>query len=460
MAVQEARVPSAPHGKPTTPRGGRRRSRGKRPITVRRAVTQFAVSGLVAVVALSVLGFVLLRETGTREAIREAKTIGELAALGIVEPYLTPAFARGDPAALAELDRVIEQRVLTAGVVRVKIWDADGRIVYSDEDRLVGRRFRLGEHEREALANPMVKAELSDLTEPENRYERGFGKLLEVYLPIRTTDGRRLVFEAYKRFSSVTASGQEIWRSFAVPAGIIVVLLALAQVPLAWSMARRQRESQLEREILLHRALAASDDERRRIAGSLHDGVVQDLTGISYSLSAAARRLPSGAEEPAASLERAAQSIRQSIRRLRSVLVDIYPPDLRRSGLAAALADLVAAAQAEGARVSAHVPVELELGARAERVLFRVAQEGLTNVTKHARAEHVELGVEVRDGLAILGLQDDGRGFEPGRMDAAAPGEHLGLRMLRDLAEDAGGFLAVTSAPGEGTTVRVEVPAD
>ena len=127
-----------------------------------------------------------------------------------------------------------------------------------------------------------------------------------------------------------------------------LVVLELLQIPLAWSLATRLRQRQREREALLQRALDASDVERRRIASDLHDGVVQDLVGVAFTLAGAARdaefrpgRRPSWSE--------AATSVRSSITALRSTLVDIYPPDLVEHGLPAALADLAGDASSERA---------------------------------------------------------------------------------------------------------------
>src|SRR5215217_3134034 len=138
----------------------------------------------------------------------------------------------------------------------------------------------------------LVLRELGDREEPENRFERGQGDLYEVYTRLRAPDGTPLLFETYQRGNALVAEGRDVWLPFAVPVLASLVLLWLVQVPLAWRLAGRLRRSQLEREALLVHAVEASADERRRIAADLHDGVVQDLAGLSYSLSAAAERAP------------------------------------------------------------------------------------------------------------------------------------------------------------------------
>ena len=108
------------------------------------AVAQFVLAGLVVVVVVGVVGLFVLRALGHREAIRNARQLAALAGQGIIEPTLNRRVLAGDPQALARLDRVVQERILDEGVVRVKIWSSDGRIVYSDEQQLIGSRYGLG----------------------------------------------------------------------------------------------------------------------------------------------------------------------------------------------------------------------------------------------------------------------------------------------------------------------------
>jgi signal transduction histidine kinase len=420
-------------------------------MSVRSPVVQFAVSGLLATVVIGLAAVALLRRTGTAEAIRSAKQVTRLAGEGIVAPDLTPGVLAGDPAALRALDRVVRARVLRDGVVRVKLWTADGRIVYSDEPRLIGARYPVGPEDRAALREGRTEAEVSDLSRPENRYERGQRKLLEVYLPIRGPGGRPLRFEAYQRYSSIAASGRRLWLAFAPALLGGLLALQLVNLPLARSMVRRLRSAQAQRETLLRRAIESSDLERRRIAADLHDGPVQDLVGMAYELSARAGRV--GDADSAEALRGGAARARDSVRALRALLPEIYPPSLHRAGLAAALDDLATSLSARG--VPTTVTVAGAFGEDTERLLFRAAQEALRNAVKHAGASAVRASVRADGGRAVLEVADDGRGFDP----AAVPEGHFGLRLLGDLARDAGGRLDVTSAPGAGTVVRMEVPA-
>ena len=423
---------------------------------MRHPVAQFAVAGLAVLAVFGAAALLALRGLGNAEALRDARQFATLAGQGIVEPTVAAGLLRGEPEAIAAVDRIVQERVLGERVVRVKLWARDGRIVYSDEPRLIGARFPLDAEKLDVLRSGATKASLSDLSGPENRYERGQGDLYEVYLPIRAPDGTPLLFETYQRRSAVASTGRRIWMPFAALMLGSLVLLWLVQVPLAWRLDRRLRRSQAEREALLVRAVEASDDERRRIAADLHDGPVQHLAGISYSLSAAAQT--EGSADARETLRQAAAGTRDSMRRLRSLLVEIHPPNLRASGLEAALADLLAPLRARGAETSLTVDPALGLDEGAERIVYRAAAEALRNVERHADANRVAVAVEGRDDGVRLVVTDDGVGFGPGDRERRREEGHVGLSLLEELAERAGGRLAVRSAPGDGTTFELELP--
>jgi signal transduction histidine kinase len=419
---------------------------------VREAVVRFVASGLVAVALISLLGVALFRRTGEAEALRDAKDLTRAAAEQAVEPALSEPLLRGDPRAVARVDAVVRKRVLPgSSIVRVKIWDTSGRIVYSDEPRLIGARYPLSRDELEEFRGNRIEAEVSDLGNPENQFERSFGKLLEVYVAIQTPRGTPLRYEEYYKESFIGARGRRIFSEFAFIMLGALILLALVQLPLAWQLARRVRSGQRERVDLLQRAVEASELERRRIAADLHDGVVQNLAGVSYSLAAAATSAP---PKLSSTLEEAAAETRQGIRELRSLLVEIYPPELHRQGLEAALRDLVAPCAARGIVPRLEISGEDDLPPAVAALFFRTAQEALRNVVKHASARRVDVEVRRDDTGATLLIQDDGAGFDP---MAGQDGAHFGLRVLRDLAREAGGDLEIDSAPGRGTKIRLEV---
>ncbi|MFL5859179.1 MAG: sensor histidine kinase [Solirubrobacteraceae bacterium] len=424
-----------------------------------RLIVRFALSGLLAMVIIGAAGFVVVRRSATSNAITQAKDLTQLAGRGIAAPLISRGVLEGDPAALARLDHVVRARILRGTpIVRVKIWDGAGRIVYSDARGLIGKVFPLGADELRSVRGGGTLADESNLSRPENRTERGFKHLLEVYVGIRGSDGTRLLYEDYERASTIAATSRREWMSL-LPAllGALLVLY-LVQVPLAYSLARRLRARQREREQLLRRAIDASDLERRRIAADLHDGTVQRLAGVSLSLAASANALSAAPDAANArnALTEAAAETRETIRELRTLLVDIYPPTLQRSGLPAAMNDLVAPLRSAGIAVTLDIPDGLQLPGSAEALLYRVAQEAIRNARTHGEPTTVELTIEAHSRSAMLCVSDDGRGFCPD--DGDDRGDHFGLRLMRDLADHAGGDLQVLSSPGHGTLVRLKVP--
>jgi signal transduction histidine kinase len=426
---------------------------------LRGVVAQIVAAGLVILALVAIAGSVAARRASEREAVNDALQITNLLATGVIGPALEDGLLTGDAAALRRFDDVVHERVLGPRVTRVKIWNPSGRILYSDEPRLIGDTFPLGADELQALAQRRAEGEVSELDKPENRFERSAGTLLETYRPVWTPGGQELLFETYTPYSEVTERAGQLARGFA---GIIVTSLlgvVVLMMPLGWALAGRVRRAQEQREAALRRAVEASDDERRRIAATLHDGVVQELAATSYLVTGAADRVTAaGHPEIADPVRLAARTIRSNIAGLRSLLVDIYPPSLRTAGLAAAITDLASGLPARGVEPTLDLADPGELAAELEELVFRVAQETVRNVIKHAGARHVTIALS-RDGdLVRLLISDDGIGLEPADL-AEGPSGHFGLRLMTDLASVAGAELSVASAPGRGTAWLLEVPA-
>src|SRR3954452_14593734 len=177
----------------------------RRHLSVTSAVAVFASAGLAAVLLIGVAVVWVAHRDATTSAVSDARELTVAEEQVALAPLLTDGLFTGDPKALADVDSVVRGRVLSDRVVRVKIWSPDGTILYSDQPALIGQRFPLGADEVTALGAGKPKAEVSDLAEPENVYERPFHKLLEVYDGTRTTSGRPVLYEAYLRFASVSA---------------------------------------------------------------------------------------------------------------------------------------------------------------------------------------------------------------------------------------------------------------
>lgn len=426
------------------------------PVVLSRLVLRYVVTGLVALVVVALVTAYASRSLGIHEAVRDATRVAFLTAGTAVEPVLDDGILARKRTSLTTIDRVVRGRVLRGSLIRVKIWDRNGTVLYSDEARLIGQRFTLREDELQALNGGEPQAQLSDLSEPENRYEERAAELLEVYVPVRTRGGIPLLFEAYFRYLGVAEAGRGLWLRFAPYSLGALVLLELLQVPLALSLARRLRRTQNQREALLHRAIESADEERQRIASDLHDGVVQDLAGVAFSLSAMARE--PGDAEKAAETRQSADRVRNAVRSLRSLVVDIYPPNLYEEGLQAALSDLLARVEPRGIQTSLVVDAPVErLDVDVAQLFYRVAQEGLRNVVAHADAAHVMVSItEVADST-VMEISDDGRGLDATKVPER--GDGLGLKALAGLADIMGASLAVRSTPGRGTVLALDVPA-
>ncbi len=354
--------------------------------------------------------------------------------------------------------------MLSDSLIRIKVWDRDGRIVYSDEPRLIGRRFGLDDEARESFAGPSTRADVSDLDAPENIYERSQGKLLEVYRPVWTARGTPLLFEAYYRYDVVTARGHDLWRAFS---GIMLSSLAavfVLLIPVAWALVQRTRRAQQERETAMRRAVEASDEERRRIAGTLHDGVVQQLAAVSFAVAGDAERAAQAGQPALAQrLQDSSETVRSAMAGMRSLLVDLYPPSLRNGGLVLALRDLAGTVDGSGARVRLDVDRALadQLSPEVQEAMFRITQECLRNAAKHAAAKKVSVRLHSLDGppgAARLEIHDDGVGFDVADALRTRSEGHLGLDLLADAARRVDGALSLASGPGAGTTLRLEVP--
>lgn len=289
---------------------------------------RLALAGAAAVaivLLLVVVGTALVsRLMAERDAIASGTQTADLLATAVFEPRLTPALLRGDPAALDELDQIIDTRLGHLGLIRLKIFDTTGRVVYSDERRLVGQRFAMGTVERAVLDHGVTRSAVTTPEGKENEFEAFHGRLLEIRRPLTTDDGQRLLLEVYGNYAQIQPRAASLWRTFVVLEVVGMVALLVLLAPVLWWLVRRLAKTQRHREEALENAIAASDTERRRIAGTLHDGPVQELTAASLNLAAAAGAVRSaGQERPAAAIDDAGMLVRRGIGSLRTLLVEL-----------------------------------------------------------------------------------------------------------------------------------------
>ena len=209
------------------------------------------------------------------------------------------------------------------------------------------------------------------------------------------------------------------------------------------------------RQALLRRLVHAQEEERRGIARDIHDDTIQSMFAVSLRLSTLRAALRDAAQVE--QLDLLEHSVQESTERLRHLLFDLRPAALDEGGLPAALGEYLDVMKRESAiDVELETSLERNPASETQVIAYRIAQEALGNVRKHARARRVECAVSAVDDGILTRIADDGVGFEhdPGRSAAG----HLGLVSMRERAEMAGGWFRVTSSEGNGCVVEFWIP--
>jgi signal transduction histidine kinase len=197
-------------------------------------------------------------------------------------------------------------------------------------------------------------------------------------------------------------------------------------------------------------------EERNRLARELHDSMTQNLFSLALTAEAASELVHADPVRAEVEIDRIRALARETQAELRSLVFELRPPRLEDDGLVATVGkDLDVLARAHGMKADLRVHGAPELESSVELELYRIVQEALNNVVRHAGADSVMVDVDVDSRVAIT-IRDDGAGFDPGAR--AIRERRLGLTSMRERAEALRGTLIVESAPGAGTTVRVEVP--
>jgi signal transduction histidine kinase len=214
-----------------------------------------------------------------------------------------------------------------------------------------------------------------------------------------------------------------------------------------------EREEAMER--FAEQIVLLQETERRRLAGEIHDGISQRIVSLSFHLSAAADAVTSDPASAAEQIARAQELAAGALNETRHAIAGLRPPVLDDLGLAASLESLARSTSLPNVQVDT---VSTQLPEHVETAVYRIAQEALQNVMKHASAAHVQLRLSVATGAVVLEISDDGVGFDPSaRRERAGPAGY-GLPGMQQRAELLGGQLTADSTPGRGTVVRLRVP--
>jgi signal transduction histidine kinase len=304
-----------------------------------------------------------------------------------------------------------------------------------------------------------------------------------VWLAGEPSDFRRWLQSLFNTASiallfGITAAGATLLYRREGTFGIVTLLLPLALVQgslvtlarraheqaLVEEARNREREGLLRREAqALRRAADASEVERKRIAADLHDSVIQDVTGLLLRSSAMLGRLSDG-DSDVWSRERVEGFLNYTrdmaggaVQELRTLMIELAPPLLDEEGLASALRQLLTRLDRE--QISWVLEcTEESLDQRHQRLVYRVVQEALRNIVKHAQCHSVWVRVRPQGGRLVASIRDDGRGFSAAeRADRRKKG-HAGLGLLAQTVHDGGGELTITSVRGKGTTLRLVIP--
>ena len=399
------------------------------------------VSGIVAVS----LGFLI--PSAVRDHLVAAR-VDELkrSVDAVVETAAPDAFV--PEAEFTEFAEEARFRLLGGDTVRVKLWDEMGRILWSDEERLVGRRFDHRDDIDLAFAGE-ITVEEADLTDLENQFERDLGPLAEFYIPVRDDDGEVVaVFEVYQRLDpfNETLAGVRVSTWIRIGSGLALLMLFMGALTLATlrGVERRRRES----EALLQRSLEVREMERVRLATALHDDVGQPLYRLLYGLEAL-KDSQLDSDAAAAEAERLSGLVRQVDDTLRDEMRRLQASPVDQQGLRSSLLEL--AADRDGPpRVTVNVDINRTLGPVVEEALYRAAREAVANAIRHSGAGEVAVRLADVGDAAVLSVADDGEWRQKS--------EGLGIATVRGMLEAVGGDLSIRSRNGNGTTVVVRVP--
>ena len=210
-----------------------------------------------------------------------------------------------------------------------------------------------------------------------------------------------------------------------------------------------------ERQHLAVQLMQAYEDERQRIAQAIHDDQVQALVAVGMRLELLSTEIED--EAMRGPLGRIRDEVTEAMERLRNLVFELEPVGLRREGLAPALRAYLDETREEGLEYELSEAFVSEPSEPLRVLLYRIAQEILMNVRKHAHASRVEVALEQEFSAYVMRISDDGQGFDPEKAMQPQPG-HLGLTSTRERIHLASGSLAVKSRPGSGTTVEVWLP--
>lgn len=418
---------------------------------VRSAIRRFLLMGLVSVIIVATPAALWIRIVSERYAVDSAYDVTQRLADYAIAPTITHDLMAGDPTALQHLDDRLASWLDNGAVEEILVWDASGRVFYSDVGSHIGELLDVTAPAQNLLVGGVDAMVVPADGEVRHEMHAGTPELVGVLVRVVTTDDQPLIVEAYYDAALVSQHHTGILLSVLPPVLLALLALQLAQLIPAVRLAQRIQGHRLAQQSLIQRSLDASTVERKRIAQRLHDDVIQELSGLAYSLESQEYHGPA---EQRPLFRQARMLLQENVTRLREMTTALYPSDLKELGLIEALRLL------RGPLATNSINVRMDLretpvDSVQAALLYRFAREALANVAKHAQASLVEVSLGVDDGRIFLQIQDDGEGFDP---RAGSPAGHLGMTIMRDAIADASGTLEVRSEKSRGTTLTATLP--
>jgi len=428
---------------------------------------KFSLVTLISVVAVTVVacglgGWLLVRHL----VAHDAALAGDLARLLLTRSLPASLFfptAAADPSLYA---RTMNDIAAADDVVRVVLYDAQARVLWSDDTALIGRRFAHDNELRAALGGE-IEAKIIRPGKEEHEGLRSFARIEEIYLPVRyARDGPVVaVLEIYRYppafFAVIDRALTAVWLlggggGFVLYAALFAMArLGLVEVGPGMGVVGVERRAERRRsEEALRRMNQTLEEETKRLAHEVHDEAGQLIATAQLALADVALEMPASSREGVAKVSRVLDEVADQLRRLAH---ELRPTVLDDLGLLSALEFL---SQGVIKRTGLDVRVEGSTAGRLdpiiETTLYRVVQEAVLNVVKHARARSVIIRVEHGPTHIRCSIRDDGVGFDAGGQPKGPRG--LGLLGIGHRVETLGGRLEIRTRLGQGTTLVVGIP--
>ncbi len=428
---------------------------------------KFSLVTFISVVAVTVVacglgGWLLVRHL----VAHDAALAGDLARLLLTRSLPASLFfptAAADPSLYA---RTMNDIAAADDVVRVVLYDAQARVLWSDDTALIGRRFAHDNELRAALGGE-IEAKIIRPGKEEHVGLRSFARIEEIYLPVRyARDGPVVaVLEIYRYppafFAVIDRALTAVWLlggggGFVLYAALFAMArLGLVEVGPGMGVVGAERNAERRRsEEALRRMNQTLEEETKRLAHEVHDEAGQLIATAQLALADVALEMPASSREGVAKVSRVLDEVADQLRRLAH---ELRPTVLDDLGLLSALEFL---SQGVIKRTGLDVRVEGSTAGRLdpiiETTLYRVVQEAVLNVVKHARARSVIIRVEHGPTHIRCSIRDDGVGFDAGGQPKGPRG--LGLLGIGHRVETLGGRLEIRTRLGQGTTLVVGIP--